>query len=112
MGHNISIAETTTEEWDYEVKLCLNSAFYCVKEAWLDMCARKWGQIVNMTSVAGVLGGAGQSSYGAAKAGLIRAGQVGCSGGCAVQYHGQQRAHRHMCHWMAMICSPSGPSGR
>ena len=71
MGHNISIAKTTTEEWDYEVKLCLNSAFYCIKEAWADMCAQKWGRIVNMTSVAGVLGGAGQSSYGAAKAGLI-----------------------------------------
>ncbi|MGB6066377.1 MAG: SDR family oxidoreductase [Desulfomonilaceae bacterium] len=71
MGHNISIAKTTTEEWDYEVKLCLNSAFYCIKQAWPDMCANKWGRIVNMTSVAGVLGGAGQTSYGAAKAGLI-----------------------------------------
>lgn len=71
MGHNISIAKTTPEEWDYEVKLCLNSAFYCIKEAWVDMCANKWGRIVNITSVAGVLGGAGQTSYGAAKAGLI-----------------------------------------
>jgi 3-oxoacyl-[acyl-carrier protein] reductase len=71
MGHNISIAKTTVEEWDYEVKLCLNSAFYCIKEAWADMCANKWGRIVNMTSVAGVLGGTGQTSYGAAKAGLI-----------------------------------------
>lgn len=71
MGHNISTAKTTTEEWDYEVKLCLNSAFYCIKEAWADMCANKWGRVINMTSVAGVLGGAGQTSYGAAKAGLI-----------------------------------------
>jgi 3-oxoacyl-[acyl-carrier protein] reductase len=71
MGHNITIAKTTIEEWDYEVKLCLNSAFYCIKEAWADMCAHKWGRIVNMTSVAGVLGGYGQTSYGAAKAGLI-----------------------------------------
>ena len=71
MGHNITIAKTTIEEWDYEVKLCLNSAFYCIKEAWADMCANKWGRIVNMTSVAGVLGGYGQTSYGAAKAGLI-----------------------------------------
>jgi 3-oxoacyl-[acyl-carrier protein] reductase len=71
MGHNISIAKTTIEEWDYEVKLCLNSAFYCIKEAWADMCANKWGRIINMTSVAGVLGGYGQTSYGAAKAGLI-----------------------------------------
>ncbi len=71
MGHSISIAKTTIEEWDYEVKLCLNSAFYCIKEAWADMCANKYGRIVNMTSVAGVMGGAGQTSYGAAKAGLI-----------------------------------------
>jgi 3-oxoacyl-[acyl-carrier protein] reductase len=71
MGHSISIAKTTTEEWDYEVKLCLNSAFYCIKEAWADMCANKYGRIINMASVAGVLGGAGQTSYGAAKAGLI-----------------------------------------
>jgi len=35
------------------------------------MCANKWGRIVNITSVAGVMGGYGQTSYGAAKAGLI-----------------------------------------
>lgn len=71
MGHNITIAKTTAEEWDNEVKICLNSAFYCIKEAWADMCANKWGRIINVTSVAGVLGGYGQSSYGAAKAGVI-----------------------------------------
>jgi 3-oxoacyl-[acyl-carrier protein] reductase len=71
MNHNVTIAKTTIEEWDYEVKLCLNSAFYCIKEAWADMCADNWGRIVNITSVAGVLGGFGQTSYGSAKAGLI-----------------------------------------
>ena len=71
MGHNISINKTTTEEWDNEVKICLNSAFYCIKAAWADMCANKYGRIINMTSVAGMLGGAGQTSYGGAKAGLI-----------------------------------------
>jgi 3-oxoacyl-[acyl-carrier protein] reductase len=71
MNHNVTIAKTTIEEWDNEVKICLNSAFYCIKEAWADMCANKWGRIVNITSVAGVMGGYGQTSYGAAKAGLI-----------------------------------------
>ncbi len=71
MGHNISIAKTTIEEWDDEVKTCLNSAFYCIKEAWTDMCANKWGRIISITSVAGIIGGAGQSSYGAAKGGMI-----------------------------------------
>jgi 3-oxoacyl-[acyl-carrier protein] reductase len=54
-----------------EVKIRLNSAFYCIKEVWADMCANKWGRVINITSVAGVLGGYGQTSYGAAKAGLI-----------------------------------------
>ena len=71
MRRMVTVAKTVVEDWDSEVKLCLNSAFYCIKEAWADMCANKWGRIVNMTSVAGVMGGSGQSSYGAAKAGLI-----------------------------------------
>lgn len=71
MNHNVTIAKTTVEEWDYEVKMCLNSAFYCIKEVWADMCANRWGRIINITSVAGALGGYGQTSYGAAKAGLI-----------------------------------------
>lgn len=71
MGRMVTIAKTTIEDWDNEVKLCLNSAFYCIKEAWADMRANKWGRIVNMTSVAGVMGGFGQSSYGSAKAGLV-----------------------------------------
>jgi len=71
MGHNIPIYKTTVEEWDNEVKICLNSAFYCIKEVWADMCASKWGRIVNISSVAGLIGGYGQTSYGAAKAGLI-----------------------------------------
>jgi len=71
MGRMVTIAKTTMEDWENEVKLCLNSAFYCIKEAWADMCANKWGRIVNMTSVAGVMGGYGQSSYGSAKAALV-----------------------------------------
>jgi 3-oxoacyl-[acyl-carrier protein] reductase len=71
MRRMVTIAKTNIEDWDSEVKLCLNSAFYCIKEAWADMCANKWGRIINLTSVAGVMGGSGQSSYGAAKAGLI-----------------------------------------
>lgn len=71
LGHNVTLAKTTIEEWDNEVKICLNSAFYCTKAVWADMCANKWGRVVNITSVAGVMGGYGQTSYGAAKAGMI-----------------------------------------
>ncbi len=71
MGHFVPIYKATIEEFDNEVKICLNSAFYCIKAVWADMCANKWGRVINIASVAGVLGGAGQSSYAASKAGLI-----------------------------------------
>jgi 3-oxoacyl-[acyl-carrier protein] reductase len=71
MGHFVPIYKATIEEFDNEVKICLNSAFYCIKEVWADMCDNKWGRVVNISSIAGVMGGYGQSSYSAAKAGLI-----------------------------------------
>jgi len=80
MGRFVPIYKTTAREWDNEVKICLNSAFYCIKEVWEDMCANKWGRIVNISSVAGVMGGYGQTSYGAAKAGLI-----GLAKSCALE---------------------------
>ena len=71
MGHFVPIYKATIEEFDNEVKICLNSAFYCIKAVWADMCENNWGRVINITSVAGVMGGAGQSSYGSSKAGLI-----------------------------------------
>jgi len=71
MGHHATIAKTTIEEWDREVKICLNGSFYCLKAAWADMCANKWGRVINLTSMAAVVGGYGDTSYSAAKSGLI-----------------------------------------
>lgn len=71
MGHFVRMHKESIEEFDNEIKVCLNSAFYCIKAVWADMCESKWGRIINISSVAGVLGGDGQASYGAAKAGLI-----------------------------------------
>jgi 3-oxoacyl-[acyl-carrier protein] reductase len=71
MGHFVRIHRESIEEFDNEVKICLHSAFYCIKAVWADMCENKWGRVINISSVAGVMGGDGQASYGAAKAGLI-----------------------------------------
>jgi len=71
MGHFVRIHKETIEEFDNEVKICLHSAFYCIKAVWADMCENKWGRVINISSIAGVMGGDGQASYGAAKAGLI-----------------------------------------
>jgi 3-oxoacyl-[acyl-carrier protein] reductase len=57
--------------WHKALYTTLFSAFHCIKATWDDMCANNWGRIVNITSVAGVMGGFGQTSYGAAKAGII-----------------------------------------
>jgi 3-oxoacyl-[acyl-carrier protein] reductase len=80
MGRFVPIDKITAEDWDDEVRVCLNSAFYCIKEVWADMCAGNWGRIVNISSVAGVMGGHGQTSYSAAKAGLI-----GLAKSCALE---------------------------
>jgi 3-oxoacyl-[acyl-carrier protein] reductase len=57
--------------WHKALYTTLFSAFHCIKATWDDMCANKWGRIVNITSVAGVMGGFGQTSYSSAKAGII-----------------------------------------
>jgi 3-oxoacyl-[acyl-carrier protein] reductase len=49
----------------------LHSAFLCTKAALRGMMKARWGRIVNVSSVAGLLGGAGQANYSASKAGMI-----------------------------------------
>lgn len=71
MGQFISISKTDMDVWHQAVYTTLFSAFHCIKATWEDMCNNKWGRIVNLTSVAGVMGGFGQTSYSAAKAGII-----------------------------------------
>jgi len=49
----------------------LTGPFNCIRAFWADMKAKKWGRIINISSVAGILGGFGQASYSATKMGLI-----------------------------------------
>lgn len=59
------------EEWDAVLAANLSSAFYCTKEAIRGMAKARWGRIVNIASVVGLVGNAGQANYSASKAGLI-----------------------------------------
>jgi len=61
----------TAEEWDAVLDLNLRGAFLVTKAAMRPMMKQRAGRIVNVSSIAGVMGNAGQANYSAAKAGLI-----------------------------------------
>lgn len=59
------------EDWDVVLATNLKSAWNCAKAASRIMLKQNGGRIINITSVAGIAGNAGQSNYAAAKAGMI-----------------------------------------
>lgn len=61
----------TPEQWDDVLKINLNSVFYMTKQVIRPMMKAKTGSIINMSSVIGLMGNAGQASYAASKAGII-----------------------------------------
>jgi len=61
----------TEEAWDKVINVNLKSCFNTVKAATKPMMKQKGGSIINMTSVVGLKGNAGQTNYSASKAGII-----------------------------------------
>ena len=60
-----------TEDWQSVINLNLSGVFLCTRAVSRQMLKQKKGRIINITSVVGLMGNAGQANYAAAKAGLI-----------------------------------------
>ncbi len=59
------------EAWDDVLNTNLRGAYLCTKFALRPMMKQKWGRIISMSSISGLMGTAGQGNYSASKAGLI-----------------------------------------
>src|SRR6266566_8696515 len=65
------ILQMSLADFEYVMDSNLRAAFLCTKAALRTMMRARWGRIVNIASVAGILGPAGQENYGASKAAII-----------------------------------------
>ena len=65
------VFRVSEEDWDAVLATNLKGAFLMTKLAARGMIKRRWGRIINITSVIGMMGNKGQANYAASKAGLI-----------------------------------------
>lgn len=71
IGEFVPLAQMSEAQWDRMIAVHLSGTFHCTKAVIQDMVEARWGRIVNISSVAGLGGGAGLVHYSAAKAGII-----------------------------------------
>jgi len=71
IDHKATIENQEEDLWDRDLKVNLTGPFNCIRAVWDGMKKENWGRIINISSMAGLLGGFGQASYAATKMGLV-----------------------------------------
>jgi len=59
------------EDWDRVLTVDLKSVFLCTREVLRHMVKQRWGRIISLASIVGIVGNPGQANYASAKAGII-----------------------------------------
>jgi 3-oxoacyl-[acyl-carrier protein] reductase len=65
------ILRMSDNAWNSVISTNLSGPYLCSKFALRSMVKQKWGRVINIASIAGLVGNAGQSNYAASKGGLI-----------------------------------------
>ncbi len=67
----ITVTDMSKDDWDADVAVNITAPFLLIKAVFSGMADKGWGRIINVSSVTGTMGGFGQCSYAATKAGMI-----------------------------------------